>query len=108
MFIRNSLVVAGLLAVAAVFGASIAQSQERSAAQKYEVAVIKFDGPDRIAYILPEGKAEKVHIFEEFPQPKGVHDEAFCLAQAANKLAKDGWEPVSIDGTRIMMKRAVK
>lgn len=108
MFIRNSLIVAALLTTAVIFGTSYAQSQERSALQKYEVAVIKFDGPDRIAYILPEGKADKVRMFEEFPQPKGVHDEAFCLAQAANKLAKDGWEPVSIDGTRIMMKRAVK
>ncbi len=107
MFIRNSLVVAGLLAVAVVFGASYAQSQERSANQKYEVAVIKFDGPDRIAYILP-GSTDRARIFEETPLPKGVHDEAFCLAVAANKLAKDGWEPVSIDGTRIMMKRPVK
>jgi hypothetical protein len=107
MFIRNSLVVAGLLAVAVAFGTSFAQSQERSGAQKYEVAVIKFDGPDRIAYILPGG-TERARIFEEYPLPKGVHDEAFSLAMAANKLAKDGWEPVSIDGTRIMMKRAVK
>jgi hypothetical protein len=107
MFIRNPLVIAGLLAVTIVFGTTFAQSQERSAVQKYEVAVIKFDGPDRIAYILP-GKTEKVRIFDEFELPKGVHDEAFCLAMAANKLAKDGWEPVGIDGTRIMMKRAVK
>ncbi|HEY1173626.1 MAG TPA: hypothetical protein VGH19_19835 [Verrucomicrobiae bacterium] len=107
MFIRNSLVVAGLLAVAVAFGATFAQSQERAAAQKYEVAVIKFDGPDRIAYILP-GNTQKARITDEIEIPKGVHDEAFCLAVAANKLAKDGWEPVSIDGTRIMMKRAVK
>jgi hypothetical protein len=107
MFIRNPLVVAGLLAIAVAFGTSYAQSQDRPATQKYEVAVIKFDGPDRIAYILPGG-TEKVRIFDEFELPKGVHDEAFCLSMAANKLAKDGWEPVGIDGTRILMKRAVK
>lgn len=107
MFIRNSLVVAGLLTVAVLFGASLGQSQERSVPQKYEVAVIKFDGPDRIQYLLP-GNSQKVRIFEEAPLPKGIQDEAYCLAYAANKLAKDGWEPVSMDATRIMMRRPVR
>lgn len=107
MFIRHPRLLTGLLAATIITGVAWAQSADRPAAQKYEVAVIKFDGPDRIAYILP-GSTERARIFEEIPLPKGVHDEAFCLAVAANKLAKDGWEPVSIDGTRIMMKRAVK
>lgn len=107
MFIRNSLIITALLVLTVVLGSTFGQSQERSAAQKYEVAVIKFDGPDRIAYILPNG-TEQVRIFSEIALPKGVHDEAFCLAMAANKLAKEGWEPVGINGTRVMMKRPVK
>lgn len=39
--------------------------------------------------------------------PKDIHDEEFCLAWAANKLAQDGWEPVNLNATRVLMRRQV-
>lgn len=97
----------GLFALVSLAGTSALHSQEAAAKQRYEVAMIKFDGPDRIQYILPN-KTEYVRIFKDAPLPKDIHDEEYCLTYAANKLAQDGWEPVNLNSTRILMRRPVK
>ena len=84
-----------------------AQNPKPSAAQRYQVAIIKWDGPDRIQFITPE-KCELVRVFKQgVEQPKGIRDEAFCLTWAANQLAEEGWEPVNLNSTRILMRRLV-
>ena len=72
---------------------------------KYEYAVVKWDGPDRLYYNLPS-KFELVHIENEGVKiPRDAQNEEFCLAYAANKMAADGWEPVNLDSRRIVFRR---
>jgi hypothetical protein len=37
--------------------------------------------------------------------PKEADNEQFCLAVAANRMAKEGWEPVNLDSRRILFRR---
>jgi hypothetical protein len=37
--------------------------------------------------------------------PKDIQDEEFCLTWTANKLAKDGWEVVTLDSRRLVFRR---
>jgi hypothetical protein len=77
----------------------------QSTAQTHEFAVVKWDGPDRIYYNLPD-KFELVHLSKIAVEiPRGAQPEEFCLAWAANKMAKEGWEAVSLDSRRILFRR---
>lgn len=103
--------VAGCLVGAALLlGASLyskAQPTSTAAAARYEVAIIKWDGPDKLQLIRPDG-TEYVRLFQTgVALPKNIHDEEFCLNWAANKLASEGWEPVNLQATRILMRRPV-
>ncbi len=74
-------------------------------AAKWEYAVVKWDGPDRIYYNLPD-KFELVHLKDLGVKiPGDAQQEEFCLAWAANKLSKDGWEAVNLNSRRILMRR---
>jgi hypothetical protein len=94
--------------MATALGTVSLRSQGSTTAQRFEVAIIKFDGPDRIQYLLPGGRAEFQRAFKDMPLPKDARDEEFCLAYAANKLAADGWEPVNLNSTRLLLRRPVR
>ncbi|HKQ38716.1 MAG TPA: hypothetical protein VJ063_11605 [Verrucomicrobiae bacterium] len=75
--------------------------------ENYEYAMIKWDGPDKLAMIYPD-KAEVVRVFKLSKLPADVNEEEFCLTWGANRLAKEGWEPVNMDSRRILFRRAPK
>ena len=81
-------------------------AQEKPAAQRFEFAMIKWDGPDRIRYILPD-KFEFVHLAGKHPLPKDAQPEEFYLTAAANELGKQGWEAVNLNSRRVLLRRAV-
>lgn len=97
---------AGILVV--LTGVAVAASlmaQEKAHPSKYEYAIVKWDGPDRLYYNLPN-KFELTHLEKQgVPIPKEAENEEFCLAAAANIMAKDGWEPVNLDSRRIVFRR---
>ncbi|HET7625656.1 MAG TPA: hypothetical protein VFM25_10375 [Verrucomicrobiae bacterium] len=81
------------VALAAVFGCLVltAALPAPDKPAKYEYAVVKWDGPDRLFYNLPD-KFELVHLRKiGIEIPKEAQEEEFCLATAANIMAKDGW-----------------
>src|SRR5438270_9402017 len=81
------------------------KAQEKSVA-KYEYAILKWDGPDRLFYNMPSG-FELVHLEKKGVKiPGDAQNEEWCLAYGANELAKDGWEPVNLDSRRILLRRA--
>ena len=93
-----------LLMSALAGGVAPVFAQDGAAAQKFEYAMVKWDGPDRIQYILPD-KFEMVHLGEKHPLPKGAQGEEFYLTRATNELAKQGWEAVNINSRRILLRR---
>lgn len=104
---KKSLTMLVLLAAFVLLrGAEIATAQEKAAAQKFEYAMIKWDGPDRIQYILPD-KFEFARLADKYPLPKDAQPEEFYLTKASNELAKQGWEAVNMDSRRILFRRAV-
>ena len=95
----------GSVVVACYSFRGAAQDKAARTAAKYEYAVVKWDGPDRLFYNLPS-KFELVHIENEGVKiPRDAQNEEFCLAYAANKMAADGWEPVNLDSRRIVFRR---
>ena len=71
----------------------------------YEYAIVKWDGPDRLYYNLPD-KFEMVHLEKTGTKiPKEAQAEEYCLAIAANIMAKQGWEPVTLNSRRILFRR---
>ena len=94
------------LAASMLWLAPLAQSQDKATAAKYDYAVVKWDGPDRLYFNLPD-KFELVHLTRTGVQvPKEAQAEEWCLAYAANKMAKDGWEAVNLNSRRILFRRA--
>ena len=74
-------------------------------AAKWEYAIVKWDGPDRLYYNLPN-KFELVFLSKTgVTIPKDAQAEEWCLAYAANKLAKEGWETIALDSRRIVLRR---
>ena len=97
--------IALLLITATLLTAPMSQAEDKPAAtQKYDFAMVKWDGPDRIQYILPD-KFEVVRLGKKFPKPEGAQDEEYYLTMAANELAKQGWEAIAIDSRRILLRR---
>lgn len=75
---------------------------------KWEYAIVKWDGPDRLYYNLPD-KFELVFLSKTgVTIPKEAQAEEWCLNYAANKLAKEGWETLAIDSRRILLRRAAR
>lgn len=72
----------------------------------YEYAIVKWDGPDRLYYNLPNDEFKLVHLEQDGVKiPKEADNEQYCLSIAANRMAKDGWEPVNLDSRRILFRR---
>jgi hypothetical protein len=75
---------------------------------RYEYAVVKWDGPDRLFYNLPNS-FELVHLQKDGVEiPRAAQNEEFCLAYAANKMARDGWEALNLDSRRILLRRPAR
>jgi hypothetical protein len=85
------------------------RAQEKpAAAAKYEYAILKWDGPDRLYYNLPD-KFEMIHLEKQGQKiPRDAQGEEWCLTAGCNLMAKDGWEPVTLDSRRLLMRRPVK
>jgi hypothetical protein len=74
----------------------------------YEYAIVKWDGPDRLYYNLPD-QFEFVQMKDrKVPIPKDAQPEEFWLAYAANEMAKQGWEAVNLNSRRILFRRVKK
>ena len=104
---KKSLAMFALMAVFVLFnGAKLATAQEKATTQRFEYAMIKWDGPDRIQYMLPD-RFELARLGEKHPLPRNAQPEEFYLTIAANELAKQGWEALNIDSRRILFRRPV-
>ena len=103
---KKVLLVTALLA-AALFSVNYhGSAQDRPSVAKYEYAIVKWDGPDRLYYNLPD-KFELVQLDKSgVKMPKDAQGEEWCLAYAANKMAKEGWEAVNLNSRRILFRRA--
>lgn len=88
--------------------AALSKAQEKPVpAARYEYGMIKWDGPDYVQFVTPQ-KTETVRVFKSGGKlPAGIHDEEYCVVWAANHMAKDGWEVVTLHATRVMMRRAL-
>ena len=99
-----ALAILSLVACVCLTPTALAQGSPNPGA-RWEFAVVKWDGPDRIYYNLPD-KFEMVHLKDLGVEiPKEAQQEEFCLAWAANKMAADGWEAVNLNSRRILMRR---
>ena len=98
-----------LCILACLFVANITpNAQETARAPVYEYAVVKWDGPDRLYYNLPD-QFEFVQMKDrKVPIPKDAQPEEFWLAYAANEMAKQGWEAVNLNSRRILFRRPKK
>ena len=87
--------------------ASVTPNAQESA-RTYEYAIVKWDGPDRLYYNLPD-QFEFVQMKDrKVPIPKDAQPEEFWLAYAANELVKQGWEAVNLNSRRILFRRVKK
>jgi hypothetical protein len=94
-------VIAGLGLLGSTF---MVRAQNKPSAA-YEYAIVKWDGPDRLYYNLPE-KFELVYLSKQgITIPKEAQNEEYCLAFACNYMAKSGWEPVNLDSRRVVFRR---
>jgi hypothetical protein len=97
-----------LLALVLVSPFSRTTAADAPSATKWEYAIVKWDGPDRLYYNLPN-KFELVFLSKTgVTIPKEAQPEEWCLAYAANKLAKEGWETITLDSRRIVLRRPVQ
>lgn len=95
-----------IIAVAAI-GLSL-KAQDKTLPPKYEYSTVKWDGPDRLYFNVP-GKFQLVHLESTGVSiPKEAEREEYCLAVAANIMAKDGWEPINLDSRRILFRRPTR
>ena len=96
-----------VLAVALLAWAGL-QAQNKSEPGAYEYAVVKWDGPDRLFYNLPQSFL-LVHVRSQGVSiPRDAQEEEWCLAYAANQMAKEGWDAITLDSRRILFRRAKK
>src|SRR4051812_6640907 len=105
---RNLLLTIGLIVVVFIGVQFVPKAAQPSASShNYEYAMIKWDGPDKLAIIYPD-HAELLRVFKQAKPPSDINEEEFCLTWGANKLAKEGWEPVNLDSRRILFRKAPK
>jgi len=93
------------LIAATVLACVSVRSADKTETGKYEFAIVKWDGPDRLYYNMPD-KFELVHLrTQRINIPRDAQEEEWCLTYAANQLAKEGWETVTLDSRRILLRR---
>ncbi len=102
----NKILVIGIALIATfAFVTHHGSAQDKTFMPKYEYATVKWDGPDRLFYNLPD-KFELVHLRKAGVEiPRETQEEEWCLMFAANKMAQTGWEPVNFDSRRILFRR---
>jgi len=102
----NKILVIGIALIATfAFVTHHGSAQDKNYVPKYEYATVKWDGPDRLFYNLPD-KFELVHLHKAGVEiPRDTQEEEWCLMFAANKMAQTGWEPVNFDSRRILFRR---
>jgi hypothetical protein len=104
---KKNLLVGILILIAGLAVVVSMRAQEKAHPAKYEYAIVKWDGPDRLYWNLPN-KFEMTHLEKQgITVPKEAENEEFCLAAASNIMAKDGWEPVNLNSRRILYRRPV-
>jgi hypothetical protein len=102
-----------LLAACITFAGLLSSSfllhaQESKAAARFEYAIVKWDGPDRLYLNIPN-KFEVIRLGDQnVTIPKEAENEEFCLATACNIMARTGWEPVTLDSRRVLFRRSMK
>lgn len=95
-----------LLAATLLACVGVRSADKPESAAKYEYAIVKWDGPDRLYYNMPD-KFELVHLRNQRVNiPREAQEEEWCLNYAANQLAKEGWETLTLDSRRILLRRA--
>jgi hypothetical protein len=103
---RKLLLITGLLATVLLCNIRLVTAQNKQEVPKYEYATVKWDGPDRLYYNLPD-KFEMVHIAKSGAKiPSDAQEEEWCLTYAANKMAAEGWEAINLDSRRMLFRRA--
>ena len=103
---KKLLIISAVIISALVWNSARSSAQDRRSVPAYEYAIVKWDGPDRLFYNLPNA-FELVHLRKNGIEiPRDTQEEEWCLMFASNKMAKDGWEPVSFDSRRILFRRA--
>lgn len=101
---KKLLLIAPLAALALLWVVLPGKAQEK-AQPKYEYAILKWDGPDRLFYNLPD-RFEWVHLEKKGVKiPSDAQSEEWCLAYGANQLAKEGWEVLTLDSRRLVLRR---
>jgi hypothetical protein len=103
---KRIIVTVALVAVVGCLGVTLLVRAQDRAAAKFEYAIVKWDGPDRLFYKLPN-RFELVHMEKAGVKiDRDAQAEEFYLAVACNKMAQDGWEPVNLDSRRVVFRRA--
>jgi hypothetical protein len=94
---KKLFIVIAALALIVVCSTHPGSAQNKASMAKYEYAIVKWDGPDRLFYNLPD-KFDLVHLGKiNVKIPSDAQGEEWCLAYACNQMATDGWEPVTLD-----------
>ena len=102
----KKLLIAITLGAALLVSATYLRAQNKTSTARFEYAIAKWDGPDRVAYYLPD-RADITFLKKDGVNfPKGAEEEEFSLIYAANKLAQQGWEPINLNSRRILFRRA--
>ena len=105
---KRALILIGIVAGVAFLLTISRSGAQPGAAPRWEYAMVKWDGPDKMQYIVP-GKFEFVRMFDQGPaRPKDAQEEEFCLTMAANKMAQEGWEAINLDSRRILFRRVAR
>jgi hypothetical protein len=103
---KKLIIIAVMAGAAVLWNMHPGVAQDKAAAAKYEYGIVKWDGPDRLFYNLPE-KFELAHLAKSGVQiPHDAQEEEWCLAYAANQMAREGWETITLDSRRIVLRRA--
>jgi hypothetical protein len=71
---------------------------------KYEYGMILWDKSDRIQIITPEDN-QRVRVYKFVKLPHDISEEEFCVTWAINSVAKSGWEPVTLEMPRVLLRR---
>ena len=101
---KKLLFIVPLAVVAALWFINRGNAQEKTP-PKYEYAVLKWDGPDRLYYNMPD-RFEMVHLEKQGVKiPGEAQNEEWSLAYGANQLSREGWEPICFDSRRLLLRR---
>jgi len=104
----NKLLIAAALGIIAVVcGTTLLLRAQDKPAARFEYAIVKWDGPDRLYYNLPD-RFELVHSEKQGVKvARDAEEEEFYLTVACNRMAREGWEPINLNSRRVLFRRAV-